>query len=277
MDTLFVSTYNILFGSNPKVFDSIAKLHDFGKIKSDNVIMALQEVRNRKSIDNIEVEIEKRIGDLRTKYFLSERPSVNDLGLATASNLKLCDYSNVKLPKLSKSPKYFQSYFLQDMPQMGALVSLYRCSDLNVRVSNVHLDISGGMNHKMRQIGKVVEFMKNSPEKYEIILGDFNTNGLISFSRNIAINQIEEIREYLEDSFIVTDNGFEWSSDIDSCLNPEMPLSGVISKLPKLGLKFRQRPDWILVKGFKVVESGVLKEVYGSDHYPVWAKLKFTK
>lgn len=217
-------------------------------------IICLQEVR--RSLHNNKFIVDEIMAELGSTWqahsFLSLEEDSFDYGLAMLWNLehlKATKFEKLELPLLKMPNPVWQ--FLQLLyhgkpgPHLrGTLIGTF--SDRQgkkIRISNVHLDWQGKLEHRIGQI----KFLKNKLDEYEdvhceVICGDFNTIGLRNKKKQKQINIIADI---LGDQFKNS--------------NPELDATTAI---------YPQALDHIFVKGFGLHEDGVYK-LRGSDHYPV--------
>ncbi len=266
---LFLCTYNILYGINKEVFNSLNILHT--RIKNKPYVIALQEVRNVNEFGQIESKIREIFDRESITFNMYHKLDSNHLGLALISNLKLIESVNLRLPQLKRKPWYIQAYFLDQMPICGGIINTYEMGDGVLTVVTLHLDIAGGLDHKLVQVAEIKSHLDRKHKGKIVVMGDFNTNGILKSSKNKVERQIEDICAFFGPDYKVIGTTATHSSDIKNEVSPATPFYKLIAKLPKIGIYFKQRIDWILVKDLEVLEDGVYTDMLGSDHYPVWA------
>lgn len=269
---LFLVTYNILFGYDLRVFHSLRKIYTLSR-KYTHAIVALQEVRNKTFADKLPDKITKIFPKFSSSQLVSPKPSLNDLGLITLASLEKIDEIPVLLPQLPKRLLNPQSYFLKTMPQHGALISRYAMGRKILRVTNVHLDVMGGTRHKRKQMRIILDYLALQRANYDVICGDFNTIGPIKIMRRRMLKQKNAIHQLLGKSYEEVSVP-TWTSDVTQTMSPLIPARRFINKAFKLAhISFRQKLDWIFVRGFKKTTADARHDLAGSDHYPIFAVL----
>jgi len=252
--------------------DSLRHLKEEGS-KFTHSIVALQEVRNKTVRDRLPQTIHRQFPSFSTATLLHPKHSVNDFGLMTLSSLKLIDSTPILLPVLPKHLFNLQAMFFKMIPQQGALVTRYKIGKKILRVTNLHLDVMGGIKHKKKQMLSICTHLANTKADCDIVCGDFNTIGPIKIMRKRVRRQRNLIRDILgsefKEVFIPS-----WTSDIKGTINPQIPANKLIHKsLNRVGISFRQKLDWIFVRGFTGASAIVRHDLPGSDHYPIFATL----
>ncbi len=267
-----LSTYNILFNHDPRLMESLRKLKKDGS-RYTHSIVALQEVRNKTAQDKLPETIHKAFPKFSAATLLHPKPTINDFGLMTLSSMKLIDSTPILLPVLPKHLFSLQAMFFRMIPQQGALVTRYKVGNKILRVTNLHLDVLGGTKHKRKQMKHICKHLAQTKADYDIVCGDFNTIGPIKIMRKRIRKQRDIIRETLGASFkeVFVPS---WTSDIRETMNPQIPANRLITRgLNKIGISFRQKLDWIFVRGFRTATAIVRHDLVGSDHYPIIATL----
>lgn len=264
-------TYNILFGAEKEVFDSLEKTkvdHEDGDLN----LFCLQECRSSDIVPNIVDYTNQAYGGYYLESHFDTRLTRDNLGLATYSNLKPIQVDKINFPKVKKSYLNVQTYFLEDYPQYGALITYYMLNHKLIRLTNLHLDVAGGYKQHKIQLTYLFEQLKLNNPDFDIICGDFNTIGF----RGKYLEKFPEEIEFIRSKnklYNVVKSGY--TSDIQNAFNPSIPFHKLMHSLPKLGIKLSQRLDWIVYSGLEELDSGVMYNLKGSDHYPLWAKFKF--
>lgn len=267
-----LATYNILFNHDTRVIDSLREIKKTGQTHA-HTIVALQEVRNKTMQDNLPQKIHSLFPKYSAASLLHPKPTVNDFGLMTLSNLKQVASLPVLLPTLPKHLFNIQTIFLKTMPQQGALITTYKFGGKMLRVTNLHLDVLGGIRHKRKQMKYITRHLAAQKADYDIICGDFNTIGPIKIMKRRVKRQKNVVREVLgnefKEVFIPS-----WTSDVRETMSPMIPANRLLYKSMRLiRMSFRQKLDWIFVRGFKGATAIVRHDLKGSDHYPVFATL----
>ncbi|HXK52857.1 hypothetical protein H6802_00485 [Candidatus Nomurabacteria bacterium] len=270
---IFASTFNILFGTNEKVFESIKRLSEMGA-SNDLAFLAFQEVRKNPKIKDIKEKLEASLEQKNLSYYMHHADTVNHLGLALASNIKYTTTHNLKLPQLNKLPWRIQSYFLDQMPLCGAIINTYNIEGKVLGVVNMHLDIGGGFKHKLNQVRSVKNYLETLHCDYEIIMGDFNTIGTVKVLFPLIRWQSKKIQQLFGTDYKITNTEKTYTSDIRGVVNPALPLKKLVEFTKKKGFAWEQKLDWIITKNLIIEKSTVRHDLIGSDHYPVCAVLK---
>lgn len=125
-----------------------------------------------------------------------------------------------------------------------ALAARIRLQNQHVQVFNLHIDPHASTEEQLLQHSAVLERAEafGGPT---IILGDFNT---------LTRAACERVRDFLEARGYMT----------------PMPTKAATWRA---GL-IRLHPDWIFVRGLRVVRWGIMKPLGVSDHWPIWAEVE---
>jgi endonuclease/exonuclease/phosphatase family metal-dependent hydrolase len=123
---------------------------------------------------------------------------------------------------------------------MGVTIDL---GEEKLRLFNVHIDPHGPLDNQHQQTEAVLEHADQHVGP-SVILGDFNT---LSKTKAVEIRRLMESRGYTT------------------------PFQTGTATWRGAGLRFHA--DWIFVKGVRVMDSGVVKPLNASDHWPVWAEI----
>ena len=272
---ILLVTYNVLFGYDKRVFDSLKAIRDQSN-KYTHAIIALQEVRNKTIKDKLPETIQKLFPGFYTAQLVSPKPSLNDLGLMTLSRMPVMDTTPVLLPKLAKRLLNLQSLFLKSIPQYAALVTRFAVGRKILRVTNLHLNVLGGIPHKKKQMARILEYFQIASADYDIVCGDFNTIGPLRIQGKSVQRQKNVILKQLGRDFNEVPIP-SWTCDISDTTSPLLPASKFIYKtFKKTRIQFRQKLDWVFVRGFKSAKASVRHDLAGSDHYPIFAILQTT-
>ena len=191
----------------------------------------------------------------------------------TLGRMPIIDTTPVLLPKLLKHPLNLQSYFLKNMPNHAALITRYAVGRKILRVTNLHLDVMGGITHKRKQMKLVSEYLQITRADYDIVCGDFNTIGPYRIQKKSVQRQKNVIQRQLGKEFREVPTP-TWTCDVADTTSPLLPAGKFIYRIfKKTGIHFRQKLDWVFVRGFKSAKASVRHDLKGSDHYPVIATL----
>lgn len=269
---LFLCTYNILFGHDQKIFNTLKIIKNISS-SFDNSIIALQEVRQADNRLHILKKIKNVFQNFNVESYISPNLTLHDLGLATFSTLKAISCAKLEFPKPGKKLVNPQFYFTGVVSLHGCLIITYKYKNKLLRVTNLHLHVVGTTKHKLVEINAVLNYLDLYPVNYDIICGDFNTMGPIRVLNKRIERQKDLILKKLGKDFkeaIVTD----WTSDNASVMSPLMPAAKHLYKIMKFfNIRYRQKLDWVFVKGLIIHKAYVNHDLQGSDHYPLCVEL----
>jgi endonuclease/exonuclease/phosphatase family metal-dependent hydrolase len=125
-----------------------------------------------------------------------------------------------------------------------ALAARVALANQYVHIFNLHIDPHASTDEQLEQHRAVIERAARV-EGPAVIMGDFNT---------LTRAACERVRSFLEAEGYAT----------------PMP-TGLATW--RAGL-IRLHPDWIFVRGLRVMRWGVIKPLGVSDHWPVWAEVE---
>ncbi|MBD3222124.1 hypothetical protein GF314_12885 [bacterium] len=171
----------------------------------------------------------------------------------------------------------------------AALLQVISLHAATVRLATVHLDFAGGWTHRHAQLSRVVAALDDlapadgTPcgRTVDIICGDFNTVGhhRLPGSRRATRRALAA----------ATDRGFRdataaigFTSDLFGSIDPADPSAAWLRRGLRLGLRFRQKTDHVLVRGpVAVTAAGVVTAndadlLAISDHLPLHVTLTLT-
>ncbi len=271
-NSIFICTYNILYGVKPDVISSLRELAAIARTYRYSFI-TLQEVRLSTKTSKLVEQIETCFKGFHCTFNMYKEPDVNNLGICTITNCTTTKTAKLTLPQLKKSPWRIQGYFMKQMPLYGAIVSEHKIENDTLQVAVVHLDLAGGYAQKHKQLMALKKELRTDI-KHTIILGDFNTIGILPYQHEKVTGEIYKIANDVGTAFNIVGNTNTHTSDIRNAVNPAIPFHTAIEKLPHIGITLEQRTDWILHKGLHIIRSGVYHNLIGSDHYPVWAEME---
>lgn len=142
----------------------------------------------------------------------------------------------------------------------NALAAELIIGDKVVTFVDIHLDVRIGPVDRIRQIHPVVTQVPDNVA----IGGDYNTNPWAWVSTTVPLTSTEAIigqdQARVLDDYMM-EQGFEVPISPDE----------VTFNRPFLD---HMRLDEVYVRGYRVLASGVAKDVEGSDHWPVWVDLQ---
>ena len=210
-------------------------------------------------------------------------------GFIFRDSFEVIDSYSVPLPQVDKLKWYEKQKTEGGVPDTkSAFVQGFRQDGWSVQVANVHLDFSGGSQHRHRQLDFLLSEMGtrstassgDSPEDTPaIICGDFNTVGhyRVAASRR---NTRMALDAALSLGFVDATDALDYTSDLFGNVDPADPSAGILNFGKRLGCRFLQKTDHILGRGFSACSgSGIIPhpeprlfEV--SDHLPIQAKLE---
>lgn len=185
--------------------------------------------------------------------------------LTLSSAMTSSDCERVSLPRVNFLiwKVLFSLFYKSEVPQNVALITRHSFPNGSEFVLvNVHFDVIGGFNLKIKQIKKIKESLENINTERVVIVGDFNLTSL-SKVKEIAMNLGENYKVY-GDTNVVTSSIKHTMSQmfLGKWFQPLLKLVGLASF-------FDSRRDWIITKNIEVTSEKVLTNHTGSDHYPV--------
>jgi endonuclease/exonuclease/phosphatase family metal-dependent hydrolase len=245
---LKIISYNIHMGLETEALTK--NIMEFAKQGVD--VFCLQEFWKWMQPVDLETLLLEALGpEWQIEYETPEKPS-HDYGVCflwNKSALKALSFHRLPMPKVAK-PKLWEKAWIRAHgfntfnTQRGALIGTFNWNGQQVRITNLHLDWQGGVRQRAAQISHIKDFLTGNPKAdYEIICGDFNTIGIF--------NKKKQPKMFIG----ILGDGF-----YDACSKPEPTCPPFIL-------------DHIFVKNFQVQEFQTHK-LAGSDHYPVFARLK---
>lgn len=222
-------------------------------LSKENVeIFCFQEIRTSKTEEFIGDVFLKKLGPNWQGKFLISHDSKNDYGLGIIwndDNLKLIDFENLDLPRLARLrplESFIETHFLNGDPtpvKRAAQIFTFRRGEQTFRVSNIHMDWHGGVEHRFKQLEFVTSHLKSRGVAAEIICGDLNTTGLFDNSP-----QIKKIQVLLGSEFV-----------------------NLFPKFVHTTSHF-QHLDHFFIRNFSPIFAKVYK-MSGSDHFPLFVSV----
>ena len=142
----------------------------------------------------------------------------------------------------------------------NALAAELVIGDRVITLVDLHLDVRIGIVDRIRQLHPVVTQVPTNVA----IGGDYNTNPWAWVSTTVPLTSTEAIVG--QDQATVLD---DYMADL-GFTSPISPDEVTFNK-PLLD---HMRLDNVFVRGYRVLDQGIAKEVEGSDHWPVWVDLQ---
>ncbi|PIT91147.1 hypothetical protein COU17_01970 [Candidatus Kaiserbacteria bacterium CG10_big_fil_rev_8_21_14_0_10_49_17] len=178
--------------------------------------------------------------------------------------LRLIDTKVVRLHKLRIPFQLSALRELTDKIERAALVGSFEWEKKVLQVTSAHFAWEGGEKHRMRQVHHLRETIEEQPADFRILAGDFNTIGLSALRHS----RERTLEETLGRKYVNALPKLHWSFDI-AYTDPRDKLR-ILASLYYLGLKFRNRLDYIFATSLNVV-SAAMHDLPGSDHRPLLA------
>jgi len=160
----------------------------------------------------------------------------DETGLAILSPYPLIDVERIVLPHEGPGKR-----------RRVALGATVRVGANEVRVYSVHAETRIKMEKKIEQLGATLDDLRRYPKiKRAVVLGDFNT---------IKEKDVAGARRLFSEAGFVSpfpDDRATWKTFI-----------------------FELKLDGVWLRGLDVTESGIVRRVKLSDHWPLWVTIKF--
>lgn len=179
---------------------------------------------------------------------------------------------NLVSQKFIKIPDYEPNIFWKVMRfyfipiQRLALSAVFKKDSHLIRITNVHLEYSGGQKVRHKQIEYLLGILEKESVNTDIVLGDFNTLGVID-------KRMPELGVFFENGFKLASKSIKFTAGADSP-DPNWFATSWIQFAKKLGFDLRQNLDHVLVKG--EVETKCKKvKINSSDHDAVVCEIDF--
>ena len=207
-------------------------------------IIGLQEVdRNRKRTHHVNTA--RRMADALGMHYAwaapptppddDPGPEEEETGVALLSPYALSDVTRLLLPHEGPGGR-----------RRVALGATVEVGGRPVRFYSVHGETRIKMERRVEQLSAVLEDLRRHPaETPAVVLGDFNTI------------KGKDVRACVK---LFTESGF----------TTPIPHDRSTFKVFLLKLKL----DWIWLRGFDAVDSGIDRDIGLSDHWPLWAKVR---
>ncbi len=260
-----VVSYNTMSAvKREEIKESLRKINEIAQLKDGSFFIGLQETRNTEGNSNIRAVISSIFEKYHAEFHLSNKASFHDLGVVLVSKDRPRKITKLELPRL-RSWLWRKLFSLKSgVPQYGSIIGEYELDGKVITVVTLHLDVFGGIKQRAAQVEAIKDALMQFSTEHCVIMGDFNT-------RDPKI-----VQDLFGDEFTLLGNPGEHTASIKNAINPEIPGSALIQKIVvRTGLDISFRSDWILTKNLSLISEGVEYSCFGSDHYPVWAKLDF--
>jgi len=235
-----IVSYNIRWRGGDELRALIEVLRDDTEI-GGAAIIGLQEVdRNKERTDCINTA--RMMAETLGMYYAWAAPprakndsQEDETGVAVLSRYPLTDVERIVLPHEGPGGRR----------RVGIGVTA-RIGSSDVRVYSLHAETRLAMEKKMEQLGAALGDLNRYPKiKRAVVVGDFNT---------IKMKDVEGARRVFSKADFVTpfaDDRATWKTFII-----ELKLDGF----------------WL--RGLEPVNSGIVRRVKFSDHWPLWATVK---
>lgn len=270
--SLKIATYNLQFS-----LDSRQIVHNIHLMaENEIVVFCLQEVLRLPNKTFILDLILKDLGaNWKVVYHIGEEKSRLGIGTCILWNNKILQPQKTEkflLPR--KHTIAFHEWMFAKLTggeitpyPRRAIVGYFHFSNTTVRISNIHLDHTGGLKHRQKQLLYFLDKLKDATGiSHEIVCGDFNTFDLLKTGKEISI-----LRKLFGSEFKNASKDVSWTADLNKMeITKEHSLFKAFIKV--LNIHIRQKLDYIWVKDFHVINCWKV-EVLGSDHFPVIAHI----
>ena len=164
----------------------------------------------------------------------------------------------------------------------SAFGQVFRVAGRLGRIVNIHLDFSGGVDHRIRQLSHLLRVLEpvsdSSTAVVDVLCGDFNTSGY--YRSKQAWHETQQVLEVAKgDGFTECSAGIPWTSDLFSSIDNADPARRMLRLGRLFGLRYRQKLDHLLVRGAPMAAPAAAvaatghAHLPGSDHLPVAVEL----
>ena len=241
-----VVTYNIRWRGGDELRELIDHLKHDPEI-GGAAIIGLQEVdRNKKRTGNTNT-IKLIATELHKHYAWAAPPATKtnveeETGVAILSNYPLTDVRRIVLPHEGPGDRRRVA--------IGATVNM---GGTSLRFYSVHSENRISKEKKIEQITAVLEDLKHYPKIAQaIVVGDLNTWERGAVKRTSAL--------FAKENFTTPFANGE---------------STFLQKIVFVPIKFKL--DWVWLRGLDATSSGIDKKISLSDHFPLWAVVRFKR
>lgn len=265
-------SYNIQFSKHTEqIKENVIEMASLGA-----AIFCLQEVTQDREKDFIIDILLKELGDnWKAIYALGKEKSPLGMGNCIIWNTKVVKLTKERVILLPKHERLaiHERVFSQiaggiTVPfQRRVIIGLFTINNVEFRLSNVHLDHSGGIQNRKKQLMYLMDVLRNgAPVAHEIICGDFNNFDLLKNGYESKMH-----KEVIGKDFNDSSRDIDWTADLN---NIDIKNGGVFFKSLIKGLNFhiRRKLDYVWVHNIKSLRCEKLP-LEGSDHYPLFAEL----
>jgi len=243
-----VVTYNAHFGADTAGISRAFK-NNANLCSADVIFFQEIEHHPKEGISRAE-KIAKELG-LHFYYAPARTVKKNGThGIATLSRYPLTENKVIELPyfKLILNPR-----------QRICLVSKMSVAGNDITLCNIHLDARLNASQRIKQLDFAVNILAQNISEKIILGGDFNTHPLFLAGNMIPLffqNQYRKLHNFLG-------------------LQGFVHFSRSYSQTMKRWF-FGMYLDHIYTNTLPIINSGVEKEIYASDHFPVWADISLS-
>ncbi|HKY28149.1 MAG TPA: endonuclease/exonuclease/phosphatase family protein [Pyrinomonadaceae bacterium] len=241
-----VVSYNIRWRGGDELRELIDHLKHDQEI-GGAAIIGLQEVdRNKKRTGNKNT-IKLIASELHKHYAWAAPPAIKnnaeeETGVAILSNYPLSDVRRIVLPHEGPGDRRRAA--------IGATVNL---GGTLLRFYSVHSENRISKQKKIEQMTAVLEDLKQYPKvPHAIVVGDLNTWEKGAVKRTSAL--------FTKENFTTPFANGE---------------STFLQKIFLVPIKFKL--DWVWLRGLEATSYGIDKKISLSDHFPLWAVVKFKR
>ncbi len=270
--TFKISTYNIEFSQrHDKILRNIKLI-----VKDGVSIFCLQEVSKRSNRPFIIEEIMRKLGsNWNAIYHIGNEN--NELGIGNGilwnkQVMKLQSSEQFQLP-MNNSIAPHEWIFAKltggkVIPyKRRVIIGLFKFNNSLIRISSIHLDHTGGIIQRQKQLLYFVKKLKRQQNTHhEIICGDFNSIDLLRRNKELQVFQATLGADFQD---ATKENG--WTADLYNMDTSKAP-SWSKFFIDRLNIHIRRKLDYIWVKGMHTFSSKKM-ELEGSDHFPLVAHL----
>jgi len=270
--SLSITTYNIQLSLHPDIIsENLLKL-----TKQGALIICLQEVVNYHDGRFIINHILNRLGpDWQAINHIGPQPHIQDMGNAIIFHrhfLNLLNYQHLLLPRAPKLVFHEKAFSylaggLKNPILRRSITATFKFHHTPIRITNLHLDPTGGLKHRQKQLLNLKDTLNHQPPVHqEIICGDFNSFDLLKTGREAAMHQ-----HTLGNNFTNASQHIDWTGDLNR-IDTKHATKLMRFLITNAHLHLRRKLDHIYTQGFNVHHCCRLPYT-GSDHQPILAHL----
>lgn len=238
-----IVSYNIRYRSGEDL-NKLLKLFREDPEIGNAVILGLQEVDRHK----------KRTGKTNTAKIIAESLGLNyawaapppakptdeeETGVTIMSPFPMSDIRRIVLPHEGPNQR-----------RRVALGATVRINSTDLRVYSMHGETRMAMDKKIEQMSTLIQDLKRYPDNMPVVLvGDMNTWEASAAQKTIKL---------------FSGAGFHTPFGNQSTFSRRIML---------IPIEFRL--DWVWLRGVQVLAYGIDRKISLSDHFPLWANVKF--